>query len=31
GAIIACIPAFVFVIFFQKYIVTGLTSGSVKG
>ena len=31
GAIIACIPAFIFVIFFQKYIVTGLTSGSVKG
>lgn len=31
GAIIACIPAFIFVIFFQRYIVTGLTSGSVKG
>jgi multiple sugar transport system permease protein len=31
GAIIACIPAFVFVIFFQRYIVAGLTSGAVKG
>ena len=31
GAIIACLPAFIFVIFFQRYIVTGLTSGSVKG
>ena len=31
GSIIACIPAFAFVIFFQRYIVQGLTSGSVKG
>jgi len=31
GAIIASIPAFIFVIFFQKYIVQGLTAGSVKG
>ena len=31
GAVIACIPAFIFVIFFQRYIVQGLTSGSVKG
>lgn len=31
GAIITCIPAVVFVIFFQKYIVQGLTAGSVKG
>ncbi len=31
GAIIACVPAFVFVIFFQRYIVRGLTSGAVKG
>ena len=31
GSIIACIPAFIFVIFFQRYIVQGLTSGSVKG
>jgi multiple sugar transport system permease protein len=31
GAIIACVPAFLFVIFFQRYIVQGLTSGAVKG
>jgi ABC-type glycerol-3-phosphate transport system permease component len=31
GAVISCLPAFIFVIFFQKYIVTGLTAGSVKG
>jgi len=31
GAIISCLPAFIFVIFFQRYIVTGLTAGSVKG
>jgi len=31
GAIISCLPAFIFVIFFQRYIITGLTSGSVKG
>jgi ABC-type glycerol-3-phosphate transport system permease component len=31
GAIIACLPAFLFVIFFQRYIVAGLTSGAVKG
>jgi len=31
GAIIACLPAFLFVIFFQRYIVQGLTSGAVKG
>lgn len=31
GAVIACLPAIVFVVFFQRYIVTGLTSGGVKG
>ena len=31
GAMIAAIPAFVFVIFFQRYIVQGLSSGAVKG
>jgi ABC-type glycerol-3-phosphate transport system permease component len=31
GAIITCIPAVIFVVFFQKYIVQGLTAGSVKG
>ena len=31
GAIISCLPAFIFVIFFQRYIITGLTAGSVKG
>jgi multiple sugar transport system permease protein len=31
GAVIACVPAFLFVIFFQRYIVQGLTSGAVKG
>ena len=31
GAIIACVPAIVFVVFFQRYIVKGLTSGAVKG
>lgn len=31
GAIIACLPAIVFVVFFQRYIVKGLTSGAVKG
>jgi multiple sugar transport system permease protein len=28
---LACIPAFLFVIIFQRYIVKGLTSGAVKG
>lgn len=28
---LACLPAFVFVIIFQRYIVKGLTSGAVKG
>lgn len=31
GAIISCLPAFIFVIFFQRYIISGLTAGSVKG
>ncbi len=31
GAIIACLPAIIFVVFFQRYIVKGLTSGAVKG
>lgn len=31
GAVIACLPAIIFVVFFQRYIVTGLTSGGVKG
>ncbi|HUX12931.1 MAG TPA: carbohydrate ABC transporter permease [Spirochaetia bacterium] len=31
GAIITCVPAVIFVVFFQKYIVQGLTAGSVKG
>ncbi|RKX84989.1 MAG: carbohydrate ABC transporter permease [Spirochaetes bacterium] len=31
GALITCIPAIIFVIFFQKYIVQGLTAGAVKG
>jgi multiple sugar transport system permease protein len=31
GAIITSIPAFVFALIFQKYIVRGLTAGAVKG
>ncbi len=31
GALITCIPAIVFVVFFQKYIVQGLTAGAMKG
>jgi len=31
GAMITSIPAFVFILFFQKYIVSGLTKGAIKG
>jgi len=31
ASIIACIPAFVFVVLFQQYIVKGLTAGAIKG
>jgi len=31
GGLITCIPALIFVLFFQKYIVQGLVAGSVKG
>jgi len=31
GAVIAIIPTFIFVLFFQKYLVKGLTEGAVKG
>jgi len=31
ASIITCIPALIFILFFQKFIVAGLTAGSVKG
>jgi len=31
GAIIACIPALLFTVFLQKYMIKGLTSGAIKG
>jgi len=30
GGIVACIPGIIFVLIFQKYIIEGLTKGSLK-